>query len=146
MKRPARRNPQDSIARRHLRLGWWSLLAFLSLGLVLEALHGFKIQQYVGVDHATRRLMWTLGHAHGVLLALLNVVFALTVTTRAEIADRLPALTSPALAIATLALPLGFFLGGVRVYGGDPNLSILLVPAGGLALFVAVLTTARAVR
>lgn len=43
-------------------------------------------------------------------------------------------------------MPLGFFLGGVQFYGGDPGLGILLLPAGALCLFVAVLKTARAIR
>jgi hypothetical protein len=30
-----------ALAQRHLRFGWWTLLLFLTLGLVLEALHGF---------------------------------------------------------------------------------------------------------
>ena len=45
---------------------------------------------------------------------------------------------------ATLLMPAGFFLGGVTVYSGDPGLGIVLVPVGGLLLFVAVLLTARA--
>ena len=52
--------------RRHLRFGWWSLLCFLTLGIVLESLHGFKVGWYLDAAHSTRRLMWTLAHAHGV--------------------------------------------------------------------------------
>ncbi len=33
--------------RRHLRFGWWSLLALLGLSLLLEALHGFKAGGYL---------------------------------------------------------------------------------------------------
>ena len=29
----------NQVAWRHLRWGWWSLLAFLMLGIVLEAMH-----------------------------------------------------------------------------------------------------------
>ena len=42
-------------ARRHLRVGWWSLLAFATLGLALESLHGFKVRAYLDVSSETRR-------------------------------------------------------------------------------------------
>jgi len=54
-----------ALAERHLRFGWWALLGFLTVGLVLEAFHGFKVGLYLDVPNQTRRLMWTLGHAHG---------------------------------------------------------------------------------
>ena len=65
-------------ARRHLRFGWWSLLVFATLGLLLESLQGFKVRAYLDVSNETRRLMWTLAHAHGTLLALVHVIFGLT--------------------------------------------------------------------
>ena len=34
-------------ATRHLRVGWWSVLCFLSLGFLLELLHGFKVGLYL---------------------------------------------------------------------------------------------------
>jgi len=57
---------------RNLIFGWWSLVVFLSLGGVLEMLHGFKIGWYVDVGNELRRLMFTLAHAHGTALALVN--------------------------------------------------------------------------
>ena len=63
---------------RNLRFGWWSLLVFLSLGGVLEILHGFKIGWYVDVGSDMRRLMFTLAHAHGTALALVNIAAGLT--------------------------------------------------------------------
>lgn len=42
--------------------------------------------------------------------------------------------------------PLGFFLGGVFIHGGDPGIGVILVPPGGLLLFLSVLLTARASR
>ncbi len=65
-------------ARRHIRFGWWTLLLFLGLGLGLELFHGFKIRMYLDVANETRRLMWTLAHAHGALLSLIHVVFGLS--------------------------------------------------------------------
>lgn len=127
----------------HLRFGWWSLLAFLTLGVALEALHGFKIGWYLDVSNETRRLMWTLAHAHGTLLALVHIAFGLT--ARATAGPAWPRYASPCLTGATILLPGGFFLGGVYVYDGDPGLGILLVPVGALLLFAAVGSTARAV-
>jgi len=45
------------LAKRHLRFGWWTLLIFLTLGLGLEALHGFKVGMYLKSSNETRRLM-----------------------------------------------------------------------------------------
>ena len=55
---------------RHLRFGWRSLFVFLVLGVVLETLHGFKLGWYLDVGAEMRRLMFTLAHAHGTLLAM----------------------------------------------------------------------------
>lgn len=129
--------------RRHLRFGWWSLLCFLTLGIVLESLHGFKVDWYLDVANATRRFMWTLAHAHGVLLSLVHLAFAVTLPHLAADTVRLARLASPCLMGATFFLPGGFFLGGVVIHGGDPGLGILLVPLGALFLFIGVLLTAR---
>ena len=47
---------------------------------------------------------------------------------------------------ATILMPIGFFLGGVTIYAGDPGVGSLLVPPGGLLLLFALLLTALAVR
>lgn len=136
--------PAAACSARHIRFGWWMLLCFLSFGLILEALHGIKAGFYLDVSNETRRHMWTLGHAHGTLLAVVNLAFAWTV-------DRLPKwgegprqLASRCLIGASILMPAGFVLGGAVVYGGDPGLGILLLPFGAVLLFVAVLLTARA--
>jgi hypothetical protein len=129
--------------RRHLRFGWWSLLVFAALGLVLESLQGFKVRAYLDVSNETRRLMWTLAHAHGTLLAIVHIVFGLTWRT-APASMPNPQLVSSSLVAASVLLPGGFFLGGIGFYSGDPGLGVLLVPAGGLLLLVAVFGIARA--
>jgi cbb3-type cytochrome oxidase subunit 1 len=135
-------NDPTVLMKRHLRFGWWSLLVFLSLGLVLEALHGFKVPQYLNVSNETRRLMWTLAHAHGTLLGLVNLAFALSVRLLPEWAARERGIASVCLRASTWLMPAGFFFGGVWIHGADPGLAILLVPAGGLLLLVAVFLTA----
>ena len=131
-------------ARRHLRFGWWSLLIFATLGLVLESLQGFKVRAYLDVSNDTRRLMWTLAHAHGTLLAAINILFGLTLRAATPAAMPRVRLTSAGLIAAGILLPLGFFLGGVVFYSGDPGLGVLLVPIGGVLLLVALFSIARA--
>ena len=126
------------LIRRHLRFGWWTLLLFLTLGLVLEGLHGFKIGWYV--DITTRQHMFTLGHAHGTLLALVHIAFGVSLPLVKS--HKHAALPSACLMGASLAMPAGFLLGGLFPYGGDPGLGIVLVTLGGALLFVAVLGTA----
>jgi hypothetical protein len=125
---------------RNLRFGWWSLLVFLSLGGGLEALHGFKIGWYVDVGNDMRRLMFTLAHAHGTALALVNIVAGLTARTIPRLDFR--GSVSFSLIWAGILFPLGFFLGGVVTYGGDPGLGVWLVPVAALLLFYSVASIA----
>jgi hypothetical protein len=134
------------VVRRHLRFGWAAILVFLTLGLVLEALHGFKVQAYLSVMNETRRLMWTLAHAHGTLLGLANIAFAFTVHCTPGWQSGGRAVASYAIIAASLVMPGGFFLGGVWVYAGDPGLGIVLVPIGGVLLFTAVLLAALSLK
>jgi predicted GNAT family N-acyltransferase len=136
-------SPLESLARKHLRIGWWSLLGFLTLGVVLEAFHGFKVGYYLDVENEARRLSFRLGHAHGTLLALVNVAFGLTLDSRFALAPKPAIRASRLFVVATLLLPGGFLLGGLFSHGADPGLGVLLVPFGALALFVAVLLVAR---
>ncbi len=131
-----------SLVRLHLQFAWWSLLCFLSVGIALEALHAFKIGWYLEGEYEARRLMWTLGHAHGTLLALVHGMFAAThffVPIDLRGAGRM---ASPCLMGASLLLPGGFFLGGIFIYGGDPGIGIWLVPLGALLLVAGVMLTA----
>jgi len=130
------------LAARHLRLGWWSIALFGALGLILETLHGFKIGAYLDVSNETRRLMWTLAHAHGTLLGLAHIGFAWTVTMT-EREGRRTRQASSALAAASVLLPGGFFLGGIRFYAGDPGIGVALVPVGAALVLYAAVSSAR---
>lgn len=132
----------DALVRRHLRFGWWSLLCFLALGLGLEVLHGFKARFYLDVSNETRRLMWTLAHAHGALLGLVHVGFAFTLNAIGDATGGWRRAVSICLIGASVLLPGGFFLGGLWIYGGDPGRGILLVPAGAGLLMAGVLLVA----
>lgn len=128
-------------ADRQLRLGWWSLFAWLTLGVIIESLHGVKLGWYLDVGNETRRLMLTLAHAHGTLLALVNVAAGLT--ARSAKGFELARSASLALWWAALLLPTGFLLGAFGVHGGDPGLGILLVPIGAVFLLYGVGRIAR---
>ena len=118
-------------------------MIFLSLGGGLEALHGFKIGWYVDVGNDMRRLMFTLAHAHGTALALVNIAAGLT-ARRFDNLDFSSSVTA-SLIWAGILFPLGFILGGVVTYGGDPGLGIWLVPVAAILLFYSVLSIARIV-
>jgi hypothetical protein len=130
-------------AQRHLRFGWWSLFLFATLGLTLEALHGFKVRLYLDVSNDTRRLMWTLAHAHGTLLGIVHVIFGLMVRVAPEMSSRNLRATSSSLIAASVLLPGGFFLGGVVFYSGDPGVGAILVPIGAALLLWVVFQIAR---
>ena len=51
--------------------------------------------------------------------------------------------TSRLLVFGSLTVPVGFFLGGVWFYDGDPGLGIVLVPVGALALVAALFDVLR---
>jgi hypothetical protein len=125
---------------RHLRRGWLCLLVFLAAGLALESLHGLKVAAYLDLDQAVRRHMWTLAHAHGALLGLVHLGLAATARANQSLATCSNGhVASVSLDLASLLLPLGFFLGGLWHYAGDPGLGVLLVPVGGALLVVAAL-------
>ena len=127
-----------SCARRHLLFGWWSLVVFICLGTVLEAMHGLKLGWYLDVSNETRRLMWTLAHAHGTLLSLIHIAFAYTLSQIVNWSAHLRDRASKCLVWATYTLPGGFFLGGFGIYDGDPGLGVFLAPIGGLLLLLGV--------
>src|SRR5262245_32151754 len=126
------------LARRHHLIGWWGLLLFLSLGIGLETMHGLKLGFYLDPPHRLRRLLWTLAHAHGTLLALVNVAFAVGLVQFGRWGERPLRLTSFLLVDALVLLPIGFFLGGVSHSEVDPSLGVLLVPVGAVCLLIAV--------
>jgi len=146
MSRPPAATPTGGYAERHIRFGWWSLLLFAALGLALESLNGFKVRWYLDVSNETRRLMWTLAHAHGTLLALVHVVYGLTLRTAADPRRADQRMVSSALIAASILLPGGFFLAGIAFFSGDPGVGIVLVPLGAVLLLGAVYRIAAAPR
>jgi hypothetical protein len=126
------------LARRHHLIGWWGLLVFLSLGIAMETFHGFKAGFYLDPAERLRRLLWTLAHAHGTLLALVHIGFAAGLAQFGRWTERGLRLASFLLTDALLLLPAGFFLGGIHHSEVDPSPGVLLVPVGALALLASV--------
>lgn len=133
-----------SLAAKHFRLGWLIVTTFVLLGALLDALHAFKVGYYLDVGAETRRLMWTLAHAHGLGLGIVHMGFAATVAHSPSLPIAATARASGALSLATILMPTGFFLGGFGTLDGDPGPGIFVVPLGGLVLFVAAAVMARA--
>lgn len=134
----------SSFERRHLAVGWLAVCVFVALGIALELLHAFKAGMLLDVQNETRRHMWTLAHAHGTLIGLMNVALAFSIGRLPAWPERSLRMTSGALLAATLLIPAGFFLGGVQIHSGDPGLGVLLVPPGGLLLLLAAYGATRA--
>ncbi|NOT33224.1 MAG: hypothetical protein HOP12_03540 [Candidatus Eisenbacteria bacterium] len=131
----------ERLALLHRRFGWTSLFAWMCLGLVLELAHGFKLGGYL-LDPLRREFL-TLAHFHGALLSVLNLVYVRWAEAPSLGAtQRLHA--SRALVAGTVLMPLGFLLGGIQHYEGDPGLGIFLAPIGALALLYCVLIQLRA--
>lgn len=130
--------------KRHLRFGWWSLFVFVLLGTILEGLLGFKSIQYVTDDIQIRRMMWTLAHAHGALLGLVHIAFALTVHSGASTTPH--RWISPSLMTASILLPGGFFAGGIFPFENDPGVGVWVVPLGACFMIAAVLLIARSLK
>jgi hypothetical protein len=128
---------QRAWIRRQFRIGWTGLVFFMVFGVFLEALHGLKVTAYLGPGVETRRLMWTLAHAHGTLFSVVHLAmgayFGLCVGqphVRHQRAARWAL-------VGLVAMPLGFLLGGAWIYEGDPGLGIFLVPVGAVAWIAA---------
>ena len=147
---PTEPSPMDAaesdrqLATFTVRFGWIALLVFALLGLALEGLHGFKVGWYL--EHETRRLMWTLAHAHGVLLSLVIIVYGALLWLWPATDQPWRRTASACLLAASVLLPTGFFLGGAFIYGGDPGLGILLAPMGAVAFLAGVALAARNLR
>lgn len=109
-----------------LRQGWVSVAGWMTVGLLLEGLLGYKAPGYLG--DAQRRELFRLAHTHGTLLGVVLVVAALT-AQRFGVPPRLAQL---GLRIGSVMMPVGFLLAGVWHPEGDPGLAIWLVPPGAL--------------
>ncbi len=124
---------------RHLRLSLALLALFLATGLWLEAMIGLRAAGWV--DDPLRREFLRLGHAHGGILALLNLGVGLAIE-RLATPEPWARVIRPAGLCGALLVGFGFIVGGLWHGPTDPGLPVLVVPAGALMLLGAVVCAA----
>src|ERR1044071_5354614 len=88
--------------------GWVSVAVWMTVGLLLEGLLGYKIPAYL--NDAQRRELFRLAHAHGTLLGLILIVAALCADRFGVELARPPRL---ALRLGAGLMPAGFLLSGI---------------------------------
>lgn len=125
-----------------LKVGCALLAISLPMGVALEALHGFKVAQWLASP--MRRELWRLAHAHGSMLGILCLLFVALAPHHVE-DQRARVRAGRELALGAVLMPLGFFAGGVLNFEGDPSLGILLVPVGAVLIVSALVRVLRAV-
>jgi hypothetical protein len=124
------------------RFGWTSLLAWAVLGSALEAAHGFKVDAYLGDELA--RMLLRLGHAHGVGLSIVVLVYGVSGVPALALRAGQPPLAGKLLRIAAVLMPAGFALSAFGHPEGDPSVAIFAVPLGAIALLAGLTIVARA--
>lgn len=126
-------------AEQHHRLSLALLAIFLASGLWLEAMIGLRAGGWV--DDPLRREFLRLGHAHGGILALVNLAIAWSIGQLGT-----PEVWAAKIRIAgllgALLVGVGFMAGGLMHGRTDPGPPILVVPAGALLTLAAVTATA----
>ncbi|MFO0635113.1 MAG: hypothetical protein U0168_19890 [Nannocystaceae bacterium] len=116
---------------RHVRASLALLALFLASGLWLEAMIGLRAGGWV--DDPLRREFLRLGHAHGALLALVNLALAWAMT-KLQTPERWARRVRAAAWVGALAVGVGFFGGGLWHGAADPGPLVLIVPAGAMML------------
>ena len=123
----------------HLRASLWSLAAFLAMGMWLEAMFGLRVSGVI--DDPLRREFLRLGHAHGGLLALVNIGLGWALQRL-----QTPRIWATRIRIAAwvgaLAVGLGFVGGGLWHGPTDPGPLVLMVPAGAMMMVASLVAVA----
>lgn len=116
---------------------WFGLAFWLTFGLLLEGLIGFRSPAYL--QDEMRRDLFRLAHAHGAVLSLLLLIVSLFLQTK-QISPPNSGILS--LRIGTVFMPIGFLLGGVWHTETDPNILVFLAPLGGILIIFGVVAIA----
>tara|TARA_Y100001960_G_C14425865_1_gene705259 strand:+ start:295 stop:603 length:309 start_codon:yes stop_codon:yes gene_type:complete len=90
--------------------------------------------------------MWRLAHAHGTLLALVNIAFAICRMQLGAMHNGRLMFASCSLQVGGLLVPAGFFLAGWFTYSTTPGFATLLIPPGALLIFAGILVTAQEIK
>ena len=131
-------SPELNWATRLMFQGWLSIALWMSVGLLLEGLLGYKIPSYL--NDLNRRELFRLAHTHGTFLGLVLIAAALSEKRGAK----LPRVASQALSIGAALMPLGFFLAGLWHPEGDPGPAIWIVPPSALLIIFGAVSLALA--
>jgi peptidoglycan/LPS O-acetylase OafA/YrhL len=123
----------------HVRLSLALAAASLALGLGLEALLGVRGRAFM--DDAIQRELLRLGHAHGGVLALLNLGLAWGLQ-RLRTPEPWARWIRLAAWSGALLVALGFVAGGVWHGPTDPGPAVLVVPAGALLVLSSLVVSA----
>jgi hypothetical protein len=115
--------------------GWAGVALWMSIGLLLEGLLGYKAPAYL-LD-PQRRELFRLAHSHGVLLNVLLIAASLCGRYIAP-----PRFANHTLRIGSILMPLGFLVAGIWHPEGDPGLAIWIVPLGALLVIFGTILTA----
>lgn len=118
--------------------GWVSIALWMSAGLLLEGLLGYKIPTYL--NDSERRELFRLAHTHGTFLGLVLIAAALCVHRGANP----PRAASLSLSVGSALMPLGFLLAGIWHPEGDPGPAIWIVPPSALLIIFGAISLALA--
>ncbi|HEX8088130.1 MAG TPA: hypothetical protein VF762_04715 [Blastocatellia bacterium] len=129
---------QSASFSRMMFQGWVSIAVWMSAGLLLEGLLGYKIPSYL--NDVQRRELFRLAHTHGTFLGLVLIAAALCMHRGAP----LPRAASLSLSIGSVLMPLGFLLAGIWHPEGDPGPAIWLVPPSALLIIFGAIAFALA--
>jgi uncharacterized protein YjeT (DUF2065 family) len=121
--------------------GWLSIAVWMSFGLLLEGLLGYKIPAYL--RDPQRRELFRLAHTHGTLLGLVLLAAGMMIL-RTNVS--LPRAARIAIRLGAVLMPLGFLVAGIWHSEGDPGLAIWLVPPAALLVIFAAVALALASR
>ena len=132
--------PDIRWAARLMFQGWLSIALWMSVGLLLEGLLGYKIPSYL--SDPDRRELFRLAHTHGTFLGLVLIAAALS----EKRGGPLPPIAATALSIGSALMPLGFLLAGIWHPEGDPGPAIWIVPPSALLIIFGAISLALAHR
>lgn len=128
---------------RHLKIGWWMLVTFVSLGMLLEVMHGFKVDLYLSVERSGTRTVWTLAHAVGAILGLVHIAYAASLFMLPDGKASGVPLTSGCLNCASILLPAALITAGLVPSENTVPLGYLLAVPGLFFLLLSLLMMAR---
>lgn len=109
------------------------------MGLWLEAMYGLRAEGWM--DDTLRREFLRLGHAHGGILALLNLVLG-GAMERLQTPDTWARRIRVAALLGAILVGAGFIGGGLWHGATDPGPLVLVVPAGAMMLLCSLVAVA----